>query len=361
MKKIAIVTLTGNINYGNRLQNYALQEAIKKDGYDVKTLWNIDKKGGIFCFIKEIIKIFLNYFRFHKLSKRKLSFFYFGKKYIKRTLLPVFTGSNLNYLNEKYDKFVIGSDQIWNCEFNKNCFGEFEFANFADENKCVSYAASFGISEIPEKYKKKYIKGLNGIKKISVRESRGSEIVKELTGKAAKVVLDPTMLLTKKDWEKMIEIPREKEEEDFLLTYFLGGMSLEARKFIEEYAKKRRLKIIELCNENNKYYYYNPGEFLYLLNHAQIVLTDSFHACVFSILFQKPFYVLERRDCGFSMNSRLDTLLNRYNLSEKKINEASDMGKIEVYKYKNYQDIEEQIEKDREESLNFLKEALEDD
>ena len=110
MKRVAIITLTGNTNYGNRLQNYALQEVIKKNGYEVETIWNMNEKGGIVCFIREKFRILLHCFKLHKLSKRKFNFFCFGKKYIKRTLFAVFTGDNLKHLNKKYDKFVIGSD-----------------------------------------------------------------------------------------------------------------------------------------------------------------------------------------------------------------------------------------------------------
>src|SRR5699024_7837720 len=117
-----------------------------------------------------------------------------------------------------------------------------------------------------------------------------------LTGRKAEVVADPTLLLTKESWLIVAKPASNKPKESYLLTYFLGVVTAEVKEKIDEYARKYKLKVVNLAQpKNKKYYLTNPSEFLDYINSATLFLTDSFHGTVFSILFETPFIVTDRK------------------------------------------------------------------
>ena len=354
MKKIAIITLVGNNNYGNRLQNYALVKAIRKQGdYEISTIWYNPWNKTIKDFFKKDIFSFM--YGLNNYVRRK-SFVKFSNSFTYPTKKTYYLNDNLKVLDNLYDSFIIGSDQIWNYEFC-NDFGNFEFAMFADTKKCSSYSASFGISSIPDNKKSVYKNGLLHLNKISVREDAGAKIVKELTGREAKVVLDPTMLLTADEWEQVEVKPNTKLPRKYILTYFLGNKTEQQNKEINELSQKYNLEIISLNDKSQQEYYKcGPSEFVYLFHHSELVFTDSFHACVFSILFNKPFFVFDRNEAGItSMNSRLDTLLNKFNLTAQKVNSVANVDDLFKINYNNTIEI---LNSERKYSYEFLKSAL---
>ena len=162
-KKIAILTLSGNYNYGNRLQNYAMQEVYKKFGLEAHTIWNeIDLNNGPKMTVKRRIKNFIkpligkvNYDKYT--FKRIENFSKFTNKYI-HTSSYIMKDDNNKKLDEMYDFFSVGSDQVWNYTF-RNLISS-DFLMFADKNKTISYAPSFGVSNIPNEHKYKYIQEL---------------------------------------------------------------------------------------------------------------------------------------------------------------------------------------------------------
>ena len=182
MQKIAIITIYDNDNYGNRLQNYATQEVLKKEGFEVITIKNhylLNKDCNnieyIFQIIKFLIKSSLEYI---KKFYRRRCFSKFNKN-INTTTLYV-TKFNLKKLNKKYDLFICGSDQVWNPEFRR--LTSFDLLEFADDTKKVAFAASFGTSKLDEQFTKKVSKSLKKFKNLSVREDAGKRIVENLTG-----------------------------------------------------------------------------------------------------------------------------------------------------------------------------------
>ena len=225
--KIAIITLNGYFNYGNRLQNYALQRFLKilsKESFS-ETVWyerlnlKIGEKIVNYVNIRDYIlnkhnfRQFINSGRYMFDIIREYNFKKFSDKYIN----SVFDFEIKNDLNERYDYFIAGSDQIWNPHWLKD---ETEFLQFADRNKRVAYAASFGVSEIKPDKVEQVKKGLEGINYISVREQAGAKIVKDLTGKDVPVLVDPTLLLTAEEWEKVMERPVWYCDEKYILVYF---------------------------------------------------------------------------------------------------------------------------------------------
>lgn len=191
--------------------------------------------------------------------------------------------------------------------------------------------------------------------KISVREEAGAKIIKDLTGRDATVLVDPTMLLTKEEWRNVSKKPKGAKEGGYILTYFLSPKCDAAKERLEEIRDGR--EVYELLNEKDKVVgTVGPSEFLWLFDHADMIITDSFHACVFSFLFNKPFLVYDRNWNEGNMNSRLETLLSKFHLERKYINSAL---KNDVWEH-DYTEGYKQLEIEREKAINFLKEALED-
>ena len=228
MKKIGIITLNGNFNFGNRLQNYALVKYIEKLGFNVTTIW--------FCNFKEYAKEMVKRIAFIFFNKRKHLFLSFTDKYIK----PKYY-FNCNVSN-KYDYFVVGSDQVWNYEFPS--FNSNMFLNFSNFDKNISYAASFGVDSIPKNYFDTYKKGLNSIKYISVREDAGAEIVRNVINKDCDVLIDPTLLMTRSDWDSIARKPKEYDGQKYILCYFLGDMNKKTKDAINAFAEKKDVKLL---------------------------------------------------------------------------------------------------------------------
>lgn len=356
MKNVGIITLSGNFNYGNRLQNYAMQKTIEKLGCRCVTFWNtigheVSKKQKI----KNNIKGKLTFIPRYELEKRRINFEHFTNKYIKNHKYIIHNEDVDQRKVSNIDYFVIGSDQVWNYTFSD--FSKVAFAMFSNKDKNISYAASFGISDIPEDKKDFYKEGLKNVGAISVREDRGAELVKDLTKKNAKVVLDPTLLLSRNDYIKIERKPKKMTKKPYILMSFLGQISSERRKEIKKLAKRKKLDIIDLSDQSHKNYYNSgPREYLYLFHHASIIFTDSFHSCVFSFIFQKPFYVFDRIDPWMqSMNSRLDTFLGKFKMSDRKIESLKKVRNVMQVDYENAYEI---LDEERKKSLDFLSTAL---
>lgn len=360
--KITINTIVDYNNYGNRLQNYALQKVLEDLGHEVQTLKNYTKKET--SLYKKLVKSISTGELKRKLKnklikdrvdysldgKRIANFKRFTREYIKETDNFVdHATSDFSFLNNT-DCFVIGSDQVWNYNFSR--FSGIDFALFSTTPK-ISYAASFGVSDVPNEWKEMYREGLNQIDYISVREQAGKHIVETITDKKATVVLDPTMLLTKDDWGRVINnLP--KYQGKFILTYFLEDPLKENEDYIKKYAKDNRLKIKKLGTRSDlDMWLSDPAEFINLFSQAEAVFTDSFHACVFAIIFEKYFEVFDRNTSMESMNSRIDTLLQDFDL-ENRWNREGQNVQSEI----DYVRVMELLQIRRIESLDFLITAL---
>lgn len=258
-------------------------------------------------------------------------------------------------LNERYDYFIAGSDQIWNFNYLNL---ENEFLQFADKNKRIAYAASFGLNKVTDKYKNIVKEGVNNIKFVSVREHAGAKIIKDLTGRDVPVVIDPTLLLQKSEWIEIMEKPVWFKNEKYLLMFFLDEAPILVKKLIVNIAEKYKLKIINLTDkENTDYYCSSPSEFLYLINNAEIVITDSFHASVFSILTKRPFISCTKGGEGMNIDSRIDTLLSMFHLENRKISKDNNYEIINPMEIE-FPDVEAILNREREKSKEFLCNAL---
>ena len=215
---------------------------------------------------------------------------------------------------DRCDLYCTGSDQVWNPTMGRR--ESFDYLGFADRDQTFSYAASFGIDEIPAEYRQAVADGLRHIKHISVREDAGKGIVEELTGRTdAQVLVDPTMLLSREDWDRVIARPKWNVPKNYILTYFLGKVSDARKAAIQERAKELDCELIELMDRNSPFYAVGPDEFVWLIKNAKYICTDSFHGSVFSFLYGRPFAMFARLSQGPDMGSRMKTFMTRFSLT----------------------------------------------
>ena len=352
MKKAAILTINDDWNYGNRLQNYAVQRVLEKHNLKVETIYNQNNVYGVKYFkkkVKDNIKKVLNI----KKEIKKYNKFNLFNKNIKFAKFAIDSKHIPKKLGLKYDYFFTGSDQVWNPTFER--MSDVDFLTFAPEIKRNSFSASFGINEIPKQMREYYRENLMKMQKISVREDIGKIIIKELTGRDdVEVLVDPTMLLTAEEWDKVSKKPKQLKANKYILNYFLGELSEERKKEINRVAKENGCEVINILDKNSPFYETGPSEFLYLEKNAFLICTDSFHSCVFAILYNRPFIVFEREDNTVSMNSRIETLINKFKLKNREFK-----GKITKENLENdYSEAYKILEKEREKSKKFLKKAL---
>ncbi len=353
-KRACIITLYGNFNYGNKLQNYALQTALEKCGFEVTSLKNVVSTS----FVKKVYNK-LKYFMTGKQpvgSKGRIeAFLNFNEKYMHYTDYMIYDYKNINII-ENFDKFVIGSDQVWN-HWNKQV-PKVMFGLFAPREKVIAYSASFAVPYIEDTYFDQYKVGLANVQHISVREDAGVKIVEDIDGRKVKVTVDPTLLLLRSDWEKVEIKPNFDVPKNYVLSCFIGGQSQTLKEKTIKYAKDNNCDIVNLYDENDmKYFDIGPSEFLYLFHNAKIVLTDSFHASVFSYIYKVPLLTFGRLGSKTNMNSRIHSLLNIFDLKERFIENIEDLN-ISEYSNCSYDKADINISKLREKSYDYLKNAL---
>lgn len=367
MKKIGIVTINDNNNYGNRLQNYALQEILKSLSLDAITIKNITirplslrlsntKAMTASQVISKIYSKFLKKNHIEQLNgkenKRQQNFTDFTNNYMKESEFTISSKSVPNNIQEKFSFFIAGSDQGWNPNYRYG--SSIDFLTFAPSEKRISYAASFGISQIPEKYVGDYSQWLSEISYISVREQAGAKIVKDLIGREASVLADPTLLLSKEKWLTVSKKANNRPDKPYLLTYFLGGPSEETRKKLEKIAKNKNMTLINLGDiTETETFEAGPSEFLDYINNASAFFTDSFHGVVFSIIFKTPFIVYKRISSGPSMYSRIETILDNFDMKNREAN-----GFNEDIFSMDFSCTHEVLKREYERSIKYLKNAL---
>lgn len=304
---LSILTLTTGFNYGNKLQNYALQEVLKKNGYKTSTV-RLSNYNHELLLLKTLLLfpfVWIIEGRYKATFQGRFKFFAFNKN-IKQSFakIEIIQSNKLRKHLSTFSKVIYGSDQIWNSNFNT--FTPAYLGTCAPREKNIALSASFGIDEIPEEYRDLFREALlNNFSAISVREYQGAKIIKDLTGMDVEVLPDPTLTLSQEKWEELenaVPIP-----EKYYLTYFLGNKPEQAISSIDLIQG-----LSHVSAEPNQPI--GPSEFLYLIHRAKYMCTDSFHGCVFSIIYHIPFMLFTRQDNLTSMNSRLISLFQMLGL-----------------------------------------------
>lgn len=375
MKRIGIVTIYDNNNYGNRLQNYALQQYLISMGMDVQTIKNIPyydyRYGGNVAKRRLIKRLILN-LPIIKNNTRKKEYKFWEEQLLKPTLYekryqafeeferqiqyyPELIGYyNMHKLDRKFDYFITGSDQVWNPKLMRGT--GLDFLTFAGKNKRIAYAASIALDNLPTEYHKRFSAYLKGMNVISVREKQAVDIILNNFGVKCTQVIDPTMLLTYDEWNSLAEQSVVKLPERYVVCMFLGKKISISE--IDRYASENDCEIIWLNNkEQMETYEYGPIDFLKVISDAQMVFTDSFHGCVFSMLFHTSFYAMQRKGEADYMFSRIQSLLSMFGLNNRNYSES---GNSELIKIGNssWNSVDQKLADERDKAEVFLKKAL---
>ncbi len=356
-----IVTITDYSNYGNRLQNYALQTLLSQ--YDDTTTAYMDL--GVDSALKSAIKKgkrltlpIRNMFAAKKRSiilQRAQKCNAFSQKYIHDSKFELTQYKGLTAKrNNTYSRVIIGSDQVWNPQWISDQELALRLGSFASSNHpIISYAASFGTSTVRKSAVSVFQKYLPRLKAISVREFQGAELTKEMTGLDATVVLDPTLMINADKWMEVTNSFVQRNDK-YVLTYFLGKPSEEQEQNIQEYAKEHDCRVRRILDlRDQETYLAGPQDFVELFSKAEYVFTDSYHACCFSILFRKQFTVFNRSGAQGkqNMNSRMDTLFELFELEANVI----DSG---ISPTINYQRVNQLLTVHRNNSTHWLEAAM---
>lgn len=292
MKDVAIITTHHEPNYGNKLQNYALQTVLQRLGYEVETIndarsyrdlisWRANKKVLLHYFIR---------FRTQPWHIKHAKFFLWSKKHINYSKVNIHTNADMIGLADNYKFFVVGSDQIWNPEWRRFS-NEFGFATFARKGQKIAYAPSLGVSEMLPERIGEYKNFLKDWKALSCREYEGAKIIEMITGAACPVMPDPTILLTSSDWSKLSHKPHIKGQ--YALVYMIGVMTEIYADYILSFKKRTGLQIINI-RDDARWAGCGPDEFIGLVKNAEYVITDSFHGSVFALHFHCPITLFQR-------------------------------------------------------------------
>lgn len=393
MNRIAILTLyNNNNNYGGMAQAYALCKYLNDNGFDTEIINYKKQKGFSGSFkdrldaqvnstgIKAIIQKgnYIVSWLFHKravaLNRKKIKE-YSNKLEIRKLKFQEFrdsiphskeyTAETIVDSLEKYDVFISGSDQIWKPGVIQDAY----VLKFVPDNKKkISYATSIAISGIQKRawFSRYLLENLSDYSAISVRECETAQELHHILKRNVSWVVDPTLLLDKSEWNRLVadRIVNEK----YLFAYFLGK-SEKQRKFVTEFARNNDLKIVnipfaggeyvEADQKFGDYRLFDIGipEFFSLIKYAEIVFTDSFHAVCFSRVFEKNFYVMDRKvqSNGDKMNSRIESILQIMGLPDRLICEdTSNCLQDEI----DYIQVEENLLPYIENSKQFLRESL---
>ncbi len=365
--KLGIMTWFHYRNYGTALQVTALSEALKNIGVEPYVIDYIP------CSFFRSLPDYSLTGIFRKLQKKKSSngqfylneekeqfFETFIEKHVK------FTGkcenlSDLENLNRYYDGFVCGSDQIWSpLVFNPHFFLDF----VKDGNKKIAYAPSFGTESIDDIYVKNKTKELLvDFNHLSVREETGKKIIEDLTAKKADVVSDPTLLLTKHQWETLLDL-KINSEKPYMFVYMLG-QNEEHWEEINKIANQLNLeiKLVPVFDKDSSRpgcvdFSVGPKEFLDLLYNASYVCTDSYHGLLFSVNFKKNFTVFKRfkNNDTKNQNSRVLDFLEELGLNKRLFKEERSLKNAELKV--DYDKIEGKLEALRQKSIEYLKNAI---
>lgn len=355
MEKIGILTFHRAVNYGAQLQSYALQCTLSDMGADCQLVdyicpaitkpyrpIYITKEKPLFSFAKSLIM-------FNRRIKKAKSFESFQNKIVKSK--EQYTPENICEAKNRYDKFITGSDQV----FSPWCadFDSAYFLTFADDKQKFSYAASFATKEIPEEMKAEFAKRLRGFQKLSVREEDGVRHISELCNKEAQVSLDPTLLLSAEKWG---EIAKCDCKEPYVLVYSVMPQ-ISLVDFACKLAKSKNMKVIfindapHFPNKNIEYKRaVSVEEFVGYIKNASYVVSNSFHATAFSVIFHKSMFI--EFDNKINRNVRSESFLKALGISR-----GIDKGISQETKI-NWEIVDDKLNELKKNSLDYLRSII---
>lgn len=368
MPRVGILTFHWADNFGAILQAYALQKVVGNLGYQVeivdfrppdlvlsyrptlrrKELEVVYGKGKMVRgFIVELLT-------FLKKKKRVRLFEEFRQQFLKLSEKRCSTAEELCLLVREYNCCIVGSDQVWNPYFLLRSGGVYLLPFCGSQGK-IAYAASIAES-IPEPLLDFYKVHVSDFDYVSLREKSLCNYLSSVLERPIEAALDPTLLLSKEDYREIARKPVMNLHKRFLLAYNLGNPRV--LRLAEDLSTKTGLPVVcykkplkRLLDQRKTFDHFGPREFLWLVDQADIIVTDSYHGTIFSILFEKPFFVVLPE----SKSVRILDLLDMLKLSDRVFRDSStflNFGSVD------YSEIREILRDEREKSLSFLRDAL---
>ena len=335
--KIGILTFHDAHNYGAVLQAYALKTYLNNNGFETRII-NYHHYTIPDGYPKEN-----NIPRWEKFNK-------FISELIDEEEKIYTSEEELEKLD--MDFWICGSDQIWNPELTRGLNKGF-FLNFKTDGKKISYATSIGHKKLDKKIERKFANNIEQIECISVREKTLKNYLKEFTDKNIELVLDPVFLLEKEDYDKLTT---ENKYGEYILIYELVP-DIRLTNIAKLISEKTNLKIIELNDKHKENYFCTqisdagPKEFLTLMKNAKVIISNSFHATAFSIIFNKEFYIVSREN----KNARMENILEIVGMQDRLIEHIEEIYKVKTI---DYDKANEQLNIEKNNSKKFLKNAL---
>lgn len=371
--RVGIVTLPGNYNYGNRLQLFAEIRIYESLGYEPVSLV-FRRRERPLAHPNRIIRRLAGKQGTPSADSarpagRTEAFGRFSRLIPERTyesLRDIETGS--------YAYFSVGSDQVWNPNggmvgardgLTKKIYhsivdpgeardaSDWLFLRFADRGQRIALAPSIGADSVDARQARWLADGVSCFDSLSVREERGAEIIRECSGREAEVVCDPTLALPRREWAELAD-DRLTPKGPYVLAYLLGGPSGESEAVLSAVTDGGAIPVTPLSDKSRRGEPdAGPLEFLSLVGHASHVVTDSFHASVFSAIFERPLTIVHRAGAG-PMFSRLQALANALGLQDKIYGDES----IDLPRHASYEGVADAIAREREKFLEYLESAL---
>ena len=371
-------------NYGGMLQAYATTALLEQRGIDYELVRYQKTRSvkTILCSLPRLLNRILLNDKYEALLKKvgmKLHPELAAKDAVRNECFDAFCDAHFTKLSpvfvgypqlcegaRRYSAVITGSDQLWSPAGLPTNYYNLMFV--PEDVRKISYASSFGVKEIPWYQKKRTAQYLNRMDHISMREYRGSQIVKELTGKEVPTVLDPVFLLDAGQWEELIPVHREMEE-PYIFAYFLGE-DPGCRTAVKEAARELGCKIVSIPHMDRfvpadegfadlQLFDVDPARFLNLLRGASYVCTDSYHGTCFSILHKKQFVTFNRyqEKAKHSKNSRIDTLCEMLGLQNRRYVSGSALS-AQLDALIDYSSTEEKLRVEKDAAERYIENAF---
>lgn len=367
--KVALLSFHNAYNYGAALQAYALQDGLEEMGVQCEYINYINEERKNMYNMRHQFQMALashNYSRavrvllgtpFIKARGRKFNKFY--DRYLKKTAKVYRNSNDAKELNDVFDSFVVGSDQVWNIENNGSDTAY--LLDFADPQKRISYSSSFGMDSVPEQLKERYQKELSVFRCIAVREEAGVRIVKDLTGRDAHLVLDPVFLVSREKWNQLCTV-RQKETDRYV--FFYTNNSCQVNDFLSTGFPMTGLKSHILSSyvtpadfikpSTKVMVSMSPNTFLNEIASAEMVVTASFHCLAFAILFHKPFCVILTGNRG--KDERLLNLLRITQLESRILTAETTLDQLQYHI--DYEQVDKRLKPFLAYSREYLRRAV---
>lgn len=377
VRKVAILAPFRGANFGTVLQAFALSRFLCSHGIDGEYINYTSLRKSTFLerVVKKIRRIINNPHQSKLVDYKGIDDYSFMNKSpykgwqqimdaFSKQHIPcssiLYNDLTIPQSNKVYDSFIVGSDQTWSIE--RNAQYALYFLPFVKKNKLLlSYAPSFGTTALTKYHTELILKYLPKFALLSCREKTNADSLSRLLQKPVSYVLDPTMLLNKKQWGELLE-PISGLPQKYILVYALGERE-DVIQFAERISQQQNIPIYYILtrpkyeSKENVLSQLNPFQFLYAISHASTIITDSFHGTLFSINFEKDFYSFYKRNsdaCVLNDNDRMDELLSTFQLHDRLIKYNQDVK----YSYIDYKNIRSIVDMLRQKSYEYIDQII---